>query len=404
MIQFYASKLKMKNKLAFTMIEFLMVVVLLGIVSIVSINYFSENEDEVRFQKTKYELEIIKNALVGDRREIQNFEKTNWGIQSDIGGMPASLSSLLTVGILTPYAVNKDKFISAGWRGPYLTDPTGKEDYLKDEWGRDYIYRPSSDPMTLGSLGKDGAIGGTGFNSDIIFSISKNSIQGKVFGIITKGGKTYTGTAEVELNLPDGNGNVTTATENVLNSDNGYFEFLNVSFGKRSFTIYLPDKATATETIGPIEIVIKNSNFKIPGQLTDFSDSTSTCPSDNTVVYAGGGQIASNGTWGSATNRYVKFNYSVTAAIKVYRLVSTWANSRNLADLRINSTNYNVGGISSGTSYSIATTDFGIQSNVTAELKFSNNMTTTTPSQSGFPFRMVIEHSKGCSEIYFVPP
>ena len=54
---------------------------------------------------------------------------------------------------------------AAGWSGPYLN-----EDVLPaDPWGRDYLYRALPDGLRVSviSLGRDGAEGGTGEDSDV---------------------------------------------------------------------------------------------------------------------------------------------------------------------------------------------------------------------------------------------
>ena len=54
---------------------------------------------------------------------------------------------------------------AAGWSGPYLN-----EDVLPaDPWGRDYLYRAHPDGLRVSviSLGRDGAEGGTGEDSDV---------------------------------------------------------------------------------------------------------------------------------------------------------------------------------------------------------------------------------------------
>lgn len=54
---------------------------------------------------------------------------------------------------------------AAGWRGPYLKDPSG----LTDPWGRPFLYQPAAegDSFEVVSLGRDGEEGGEGENADI---------------------------------------------------------------------------------------------------------------------------------------------------------------------------------------------------------------------------------------------
>ena len=55
----------------------------------------------------------------------------------------------------------------ADWNGPYM--PTGEA--LVDPWGRDYLYEPPGDDgsFTIRTLGRDGAQGGSGEDSDLSY-------------------------------------------------------------------------------------------------------------------------------------------------------------------------------------------------------------------------------------------
>lgn len=52
---------------------------------------------------------------------------------------------------------------SAGWNGPYLKSATG----LDDPWGHAYAYAATPGGFKIGSLGRDGAAGGTGEDADL---------------------------------------------------------------------------------------------------------------------------------------------------------------------------------------------------------------------------------------------
>ncbi len=50
-----------------------------------------------------------------------------------------------------------------GWNGPYLKNQSG----LQDPWGRPYRYAPAPGGFQVGTLGRDGAEGGTGEDADL---------------------------------------------------------------------------------------------------------------------------------------------------------------------------------------------------------------------------------------------
>lgn len=75
----------------------------------------------------------------------------------DTGRFPASSEGLRA--LIIPPAGETD------WDGPYIRD----ESALLDPWGRDYLYQDTSErgDYDISTLGRDGASGGSGEDSDI---------------------------------------------------------------------------------------------------------------------------------------------------------------------------------------------------------------------------------------------
>lgn len=132
-----------QNQLAFTLLELLVVVVIIGLLaSYVGPKYFSQ---------------IGKSEVTVARSQIEAFERALDSFRLDVGRYPTSEEGLDALLHRPSNAV--------GWNGPYL-----KKDVPPDPWGRPYTYRA---PGTKGdfdivSLGKDGQPGGTGENADIV--------------------------------------------------------------------------------------------------------------------------------------------------------------------------------------------------------------------------------------------
>ena len=60
-----------------------------------------------------------------------------------------------------------------------LPQRPGTDHHLEDAWRRSIIYEvDSSGTVTLRSLGKDGALGGTGANADIVFKFPSRNADG----------------------------------------------------------------------------------------------------------------------------------------------------------------------------------------------------------------------------------
>jgi general secretion pathway protein G len=128
------------KKKGFTLIELLIVIVILGLLmSLVAPAMFSK----VGSSKTKaaaVQMEMMATAL--DTYRL------------DIGNYPSALSELRSS-------------TNPKWDGPYLP-----KDVPMDPWGNPYIYAVPGDqglPFTLKSYGKNGVVGGTDEDQDVIY-------------------------------------------------------------------------------------------------------------------------------------------------------------------------------------------------------------------------------------------
>ncbi len=125
---------------AFTLIEIMIVVVIIGLIAALVGPRIIGNLDKARAQTTKAQLVSLKDA-------VQRF-------YMDCSEYPASLDDLL------------HKTGNAKWEGPYLD----AKELPKDGWDGEFIYAcPGADdmPFDISSLGADKANGGEGYNADI---------------------------------------------------------------------------------------------------------------------------------------------------------------------------------------------------------------------------------------------
>jgi general secretion pathway protein G len=122
------------NRKAFTLIEIMLVVIIIGILAAMVVPRLAGRSEEAR--KSVAQTDIESNlALALDLYELDN------------GQYPASLDAL------------RVKPLEAGnWKGPYV-----KKTPL-DPWGKPYVYKfpgtHNTDTYDLYSLGKDGLEGG----------------------------------------------------------------------------------------------------------------------------------------------------------------------------------------------------------------------------------------------------
>jgi type II secretion system protein G len=250
----------MRDKRGFTLIETLMVVSLIGILASLSILPVGDTLDQSKYELTLNQMKQIRNALVGELNSTST--KSRFGYLGDVGGLPSAAEGLKalweqTSGI-SSWQMTPEFRIGSGWNGPYLFDQgISGVDYTKDAWGNSYLYDPDSDPATLTSYGADLAAGGSGLNSDITLTIPKNRQSYSVHGLILDNGDPWSGSLEVEINLPDPTtGDIVSKSSTIVSGDQGAFLFDKITPGIRSLTFYLPTKNAPTVTYGPYIITV----------------------------------------------------------------------------------------------------------------------------------------------------
>jgi general secretion pathway protein G len=216
-----------RKQAAFTLVEVLMVIGLLGILSVVSVGLMNSSVDESRFNETVSELGQIRDAMIGNINIREAHTRTSFGFLGDVGAIPTSgegIAALITNPSLAVYAVNSTVRFGLGWNGPYLTGGANAN-FINDAWGNAIVYSPNASPATLISYGADGIAGGTGFNADITVNLPVELTTATVSGFICQSGGAFVSSAQVEFNVPDGTGALTQSEATVAAVDKGYFSF-----------------------------------------------------------------------------------------------------------------------------------------------------------------------------------
>ena len=123
----------------FTLVELLVVIVIISLLAGVTAPRLVERIDESKWKLTKPGMSPIETAI--------------GAYYTSCGDYPGSLNNLLI-----------DPGIDV-WAGPYL-----KEKQLIDPWGFEYVYvlegTINPDSYDIISYGKDGVLGGEGYNAD----------------------------------------------------------------------------------------------------------------------------------------------------------------------------------------------------------------------------------------------
>lgn len=257
----------------FTLIEVIMVIMLVGILAVVAVDVISDTLNESRFEETVNKMTAIQNAIIGDSTLVESGARTSFGYLGDVGTLPTSAIGI--GGLITKHAslasnsMNSTVRFAMGWNGPYLSGMNAATSFTTDSWGSTILYNPSVEPATLTSYGADGASGGTGLNQDIVMTMPIEKRTSDVNGFICTSGGPFSGAAQIELNYPDGTGSLRQDLVSVTVAEKGAFAFSDIPLGVRSISVYIPSKAAATTTLGPVVVTIDKPNYTIPCNKLD---------------------------------------------------------------------------------------------------------------------------------------
>jgi type II secretory pathway pseudopilin PulG len=194
---------------AFTLIEMVLIIVIIGIVGTIAMKSMQPGIDRSRFEATTREMESLAQAITGDASQIQDGIRTDFGYVGDIGSLPPNLDALAT---------NPGGYST--WDGPYIQSNfvEDADDYKKDAWGDSYTYTGG---VTILSNG-----GGLPITKQFAQSVSdliSNTAKGMIYdGLGCSPGDSALSVI-VTIYYPDGAGNITSSSTNP--SAAGMFSF-----------------------------------------------------------------------------------------------------------------------------------------------------------------------------------
>ena len=136
-----------RPRAGFTLIELIVVIIVIGLLAGLVGPQIVRHVSDASITTAKAQLELLDVALESYRLDNGRFPSTEQGLAA-LRDRPS--------GATLP-----------GWRGPYLRKPVPM-----DPWGHPYVYRAPGvrNPAgyDLSSLGRDGRVGGTGEDADLI--------------------------------------------------------------------------------------------------------------------------------------------------------------------------------------------------------------------------------------------
>jgi len=203
------NKLKnMKRKNAgFTLLELVVVVAVMGLISTMAMDVYTDNSNQKRFEATKQRLAEIKFAIIGDPQMRVGSQAVLTGFFNDMGRYPRNLQELtesLTAqnypnsGLCikdyipddsvdqTTCASSSGTWIveaddKSAWRGPYINNLQSSNGAIVfiDAWGMDFDWTFNTTPVNLQitSYGLNRASGGSDYEADQAITINKTELD-----------------------------------------------------------------------------------------------------------------------------------------------------------------------------------------------------------------------------------
>ena len=216
----------------FSLIELLVVIIALGIMASVAVNYMIPTVEDTRRVRTEREMETLAKAIVGDPSRTQNGVRSDFGYVGDVGAFPPDLQALYE---------NPGGYST--WDGPYTPsgytqDSTG---FKTDEWGAQYIYDGGT---TITSPGGGSTITKTIANATNDFLL--NTISGTILDSAGNvPGTTYLDSVDVVVSFPDGSGGTASKTYNPDSAGTFILDSMPVGLHQLR-VVYTPDEDTLT--------------------------------------------------------------------------------------------------------------------------------------------------------------
>jgi len=189
-----------KKQTGFTLLELVVVVAVMGLISTMAMDVYTDKSNQTRFELTEKRIEEIRYAIIGnDSREL-NGQTTISGYIADTGKVPTEIRQLILKKYCEDDALyfTKDHCENAGevwvnqanWKGPYIKTFSSKKverliggvnvisniPVFRDGWGRSsgdldtdmknygWEFDNNSGDITLQSLGLDRKVSSSSVN------------------------------------------------------------------------------------------------------------------------------------------------------------------------------------------------------------------------------------------------
>lgn len=198
-----------RKNAGFTLLELVVVIAVMGLISSMAMDVYTDNSNQKRFEATKERLAEIKFAIIGDPMMRIGSQAVPTGFFKDMGRYPRNLQELIGanlddlcidsnfVATVSTQAACTNTWIEADadldsindlWKGPYLHNiqSINNNQVFGDVWGRDdgsdtdnfgWIFSITTGDLIVESYGLDRVNNGSSYDADQAITISKTELD-----------------------------------------------------------------------------------------------------------------------------------------------------------------------------------------------------------------------------------
>ncbi len=211
---------KQKNA-GFTLLELVVVVAVMGLISTMAMDVYTDQSNQKRFEATKERLAEIKFAIIGDPMMRVGSQAVLTGFYDDMAELPNDIDGLISdpknkgecdnSGVIT--LTDETSCISPAtwtsyWRGPYLHNLQSKNGSLvfNDAWGNAFDWDYSSSPgnliVTSAGLNRDINPSDEGYEEDKFTTIYATELANIVYlNSLTTGYCVIPSTNKIDISI-----------------------------------------------------------------------------------------------------------------------------------------------------------------------------------------------------------
>jgi prepilin-type N-terminal cleavage/methylation domain-containing protein len=184
-----------KCKAGFTLVEMLVVLLILVAIAGTALQGTWQLAEDSRLAQTEATLVGLERAIIGEERApgqsfVSDIGRLPVLVQGELPELFAAPAGLTLFSIQTPSGDPRVK-MGCGWRGPYWRGSFGSTE-LRDGWGSAWRCFDAGGTAlfdgdqwrALASFGRDGSVGGSGYDSDLMWILESSSQPSRLYGAL----------------------------------------------------------------------------------------------------------------------------------------------------------------------------------------------------------------------------